>query len=82
MKGHVANLVLTKNFGFIMSGGTEYFFHRDDFNGHWMDLEKDFASKKRGATIEVTFDEAQSTKGPRAANVSRLDFPNQSVREE
>lgn len=79
MNGHISNIVPKKNFGFIKTNDTEYFFHRSDFHGHWEDLEKDFNNKKRGEVIKVNFDEAQSSKGPRAANVRREDFPNQAV---
>lgn len=63
-------------FGFIVTpDGKEYFFHRDDFKGHWDDLVADDSDKD----VEVTFDIVESTKGLRADNVSRTDFPNQAV---
>ena len=76
MKGIVKTLVNARNFGFIRgNNGGEYFFHRQDFNGHWEDLESDFKGKQ---TIEVTFDVVESPKGLRAGNVRRTDFPNEA----
>lgn len=76
MKGIVKTLVANRNFGFIKgNNGGEYFFHRQDFNGHWEDLEADH---KIAQNVEVTFDTVESPKGPRAANVRRVDFPNQT----
>jgi cold shock CspA family protein len=63
-----------KQFGFIHSEGKNYFFHRDDFNGHWEDLEEDFEKLR---SIKVEFVEVESDKGPRAADIKRLDYPNQ-----
>jgi cold shock CspA family protein len=78
MNGHVVKVLPDKNFGFIKAMGKEFFFHRSDFNGHWEDLVSDF-QRQNPQTIKVTFDEAESLKGPRAANVRREDFPNQAV---
>jgi len=75
MKGTVRNLVSKRQFAFIHGeDNVDYFFHRDDFNGHWSDLENDITT----SAIPVEFDIAAPTaKGPRAANVRRIDFPNQ-----
>ncbi len=74
MNGFVKNLVANRNFGFIRADGTEYFFHRDNFSGHWDDLVTDINAREK---VEVTFDVEESQKGPRATNVRRKDFPNQ-----
>jgi cold shock CspA family protein len=80
MTGFVKKLVAIKNFGFIASSEDrkEYFFHREDFIGHWDDLVNDIENELR---IEVRFEAVDSPKGLRAANVTRLDFPNQAVHE-
>jgi cold shock CspA family protein len=76
MKGNVVKVVGDKRFGFIRSQNQgEYFFHKDDFSGHWDDLVVDMRTEKE---IPVTFDPGESTKGLRAANVRRLDWPNES----
>lgn len=72
MTGKIARISGT-TFGFIRKDGTDYFFHRDDFNGHWNDLMRDLDE----GDVEVKFTVAESAKGPRAANVSRIDHPNQ-----
>lgn len=71
MEGIIIRLIGEKEFGFIKSDHDklEYFFHRSGFNGHWDDLVTD-SNKK---TIRVTFDKVNSTKGPRAENVTRMD---------
>lgn len=75
MNGIVKNLKPT--FGFISaSNNGEYFFHKQDFSGHWDDLVVDFNNKDFGK-IKVTFEVEESPKGPRASNVRRTDFPNQ-----
>jgi len=78
MKGTIVRINEVKAFGFIHAKGeqSDYFFHKDDFIGHWQDLVKDFKSYNK---IRVEFESRENPKGPRAANVSRLDFPNQSV---
>jgi len=78
MKGHVKTLIGAKKYGFIKAeNGGDYFFHKEDFFGHWTDLVIDF--EKHENDIPVTFTVAQSPKGPRAAEVKRLDFPNEAV---
>ncbi len=74
MNGIVKNVIGAKQFGFIRNEqGVEYFFHKDDFNGHWDDLVDDVTNQDK---IPVTFEAKDTPKGPRAANVERLDFPN------
>lgn len=76
MNGIVKHLAARKGFGFIKGDdGTTYFFHKDDFKGFWKDLVYDYIT----ISPQVTFDVTPSPKGPRAANVSRTDFPNQAV---
>jgi cold shock CspA family protein len=80
MNGVIKRLVANRQFGFIRNNmtGTEYFFHKDDFNGHWNDLVND--ADEKSVEIPVNFDPIKdSPKGPRAANVRRLDYPNQAV---
>lgn len=61
--------VMDRGFGFIRSGQTEYFFHRDDLSGiDWVDLCMEV---QNGMKISVEFDEVESRRGPRAANVRR-----------
>lgn len=76
MKGNLANLVPAKKFGFIRAGEVEYFFHRDDFNGHFDDLCLDWDNKKKGENIELEFEPTGGAKGPRAKNVGRVNHPN------
>ncbi len=75
LKGKVVRLLIDKNFGFIQDeSAKEYFFHRDDFDGHWADLCTDY---KNNHEIEVEFDSAKEIgKGPRAANVGRIKHPD------
>lgn len=73
MLGTVKNIIVKKAFGFIKAGGSEYFFHKDDFSGHWDDLVTDWNNKDN---IPVQFEVVQSSKGPRASKVRRTDHPN------
>jgi len=74
MKGTIKS-INHKGFGFIRAGSKDYFFHRDDFNGFWVDLMDDYAKTK---SVEVEFNPMESKRGPRAENVKRTDYPNQS----
>lgn len=77
MTGTVKHLIASKGFGFIRDAkGVEYFFHREDFQGHWDDLVVDIDNNQM--TVEVEFEPRETPKGARAANVMRLDFPNQA----
>jgi cold shock CspA family protein len=77
MKGKVKIVIPEKGYGFIRGDvdKVEYFFHRQDFIGHWDDLCTDVSERERN-TVQVEYELVDSPKGPRAANVSRLDFPN------
>lgn len=76
MTGTIARVIGDKGFGFVRdTTGVEHFFHKSGFLGHWDDLEFDH---KKGLKIPVEFDQEESRKGPRATNVRRTDFPNQS----
>lgn len=77
MFGTIRNIQIGKNFGFIKpTDGKlgEYFFHRDDFKGHWQDLVTDYTE---GKDIKVEFDDTTGPRGLRAENVNRTDWPNQ-----
>lgn len=77
MNGTVKNLFALKHYGFIRSGNKDYFFHRDDFIGHWQDMVLDHM---QGKEIPVEFELGEkSNKGLRAAGVKRSDYPNQAV---
>jgi cold shock CspA family protein len=78
MIGIVKNIVVKKAFGFIkaINKEQEYFFHRDDFNGHWYDLVNDWNNDEE---VFVEFEVVPAPKGPRASKVRRTDFPNQAV---
>lgn len=78
MIGHIKS-ISDKAYGFIRVGkDNDYFFHKNDFNGFWIDLYNDYKLLKIGEKIEVEFEEGYSPKGPCAFNVRRLDWPNQS----
>lgn len=70
MTGIVKSLPHSKHFGFVSSGGVEYFFHHDDFHGHWDDLVEDYVT---GVEIQVTFRAVDIGRGPRAVDVKRVD---------
>jgi len=77
MIGIVRNITPKKGFGFIRGeDNREYFFHKDDFNGHWLDLEADMNAKM---SIRVEFSPTAGKKGLRAEQVSRMDWPNQAA---
>ncbi len=76
LTGRVVRIPEGKNFGFIKGDAdTEYFFHREDFSGHWFDMVKDVAG---GHTVKVTFITQESAKGPRAGDIRREGHPNES----
>jgi len=62
MKGKVKRIVRDKGFGFIITDDGEYFFHRTALTN------VKFEELKEGDDVE--FDVEESTKGPRATNVS------------
>jgi cold shock CspA family protein len=73
MKGTINRIPPGKMFGFINANNKgDYFFHKDDFEGHWSDLINDITH----GPIEVSFEVTESEKGLRASKVRRLDFPN------
>lgn len=79
MTGIVKRIVKDKGYGFIaVTGGTEYFFHRSNFSGHYDDLVDDVNMHLQ---VPVEFEVVNSPRGPRAQNVSRTDYPNQYSRE-
>ncbi len=70
MTGRVRSLPEGKQFGFIKGDGDkDYFFHKDDFEGNWREMNHDF---RMGHTIEVEFEPAEGMKGLRAGNVVRI----------
>ena len=70
MNGVVKSVVADKGYGFIITTDrTEYFFHKSDFTGHWMDLVND----REHGQVEVEFEVVKSPKGPRAANVKVIN---------
>jgi len=71
MTGRVIRVFMSKKYGFIKGeDGLEYFFHEDDFNGFFNDLDMDI---KMGRTPKVNYESVPSEKGPRAAEISRVD---------
>lgn len=70
MRGVIKNIIEDKGFGFIkVTDGTEFFFHKSDYLGHWNDIVED----RKSGQIEVEFDVVKSQKGPRASNVKRIN---------
>ncbi len=79
MKGFVRSIDKNGTYGFIRAENLgEYFFHRTDFIGHWDDMIADYRDTGYGK-IHVEFKIAESSKGPRAADVKRLDHPNEAA---
>lgn len=79
MKGYVKRLPHGKDFGFVRGeDNKDYFFHKENFNGHWKDLVEDMDANLNPA---VTFDVEipEPSKGPRARKVNRVDYPNIST---
>lgn len=67
MDGRIKKIVSEKQYGFIQTDRSDYFFHKEDFDGDWKDLCKQFEA---GAEIEVTFEPSRTDKGLRAREVS------------
>lgn len=79
MIGKVARVVESKGFCFVSTPGKEdHFLHKDEFNGYWQDLIDDFHRQKE---IYIQFDSTTTSKGRRAVNASRTDYPNATARE-
>lgn len=78
MTGTLRELLHSRQFGFIKSDGKDYFFHRDDFHGHWNDLYADWQNGKE-FQLEFDVDTERNRKGPRAKNVRRIGHPNEAV---
>lgn len=75
LKGRLKSLKSIKGYGFIIvDNKDQYFFHRDDYQGHWNDMADDFDS---GTQVEFHFEPDRTEKGLRARNVCRTDWPNQ-----
>ena len=75
MKGVVKNIVEKRGFGFVRGEDKlEYFFHKENFVGHWDDLVTDVANDIHP---EVEFEGRRTPKGPRADNVRRTNWPNE-----
>ena len=71
MVGVVVRVMKDRKFGFIRGrDNINYFFHKEDFNGHFDDLAADVMMKQN---IEVEFIITESKRGPRAGEVRRLD---------
>lgn len=73
-KGILSKMPHNKNFAFLSNEDGEYFFHKDDFLGHWEDLIIDYHQR---ATINLSFEPYNTEKGLRARNVRRTEFPNE-----
>ena len=76
MTGKIIRITQTKGYGFIKNDldGKDYFFHKDDFNGHWVDLVEDYFAKEK--VIYVEFKSDKTEKGLRARKVKRTDGVN------
>lgn len=74
MQGYIYKIVTT-TFGFIKSGESEYFFHRDEYKGHWNSLTAAFRS---GEPCVVQFTPENGPKGLRASAVFRIDPLNRT----
>lgn len=72
MEGTVVRVMEDKGFGFIKGDvdKKDYFFHQSDLNGFFEDLVHDL---QEGKVIRVTFEATIGQKGPRAAQVTRID---------
>lgn len=71
MNGVIERVFPQKMYGFIIGdNGQTYFFHRDDYDGHWPSLVDNYeARNNHDPKIPVTFNTRSTPKGPRAANV-------------
>lgn len=67
MDGRIKKIVRDKQYGFIQTDRSDYFFHKEDFDGDWKSLCDQFEA---GAVIEVTFEPARTDKGLRAREVA------------
>ncbi len=70
MTGVIKKLVSDKMYGFIKTDRADYFFHKEDFDGHWLDLIEDYNNDR---VIEVEFEPSRTSKGLRAVEVHRTD---------
>jgi cold shock CspA family protein len=73
MNGTIIRIFADKKFGFIKGEDEkEYFFHMTDVDGFFDDLAEDVLERRM--TVKVMFEPTVSQKGPRAANVARVDL--------
>lgn len=77
MTGKLKSLFGAKLYGFITTPSKTYFFHKENFIGHWNDLEYDYQKTEEPIVLEFEED-TPGKKGPRAKNVRRVDWPNRS----
>lgn len=70
MRGTLRKLVSEKKYGFIKTEKTDYFFHKENFDGHWDDLATDH---ENGIEITMEFEPIRTDKGLRAEEVRRVD---------
>jgi len=70
MEGTIKNLVSDKKFGFIAVEGRtkDLFFHMNSMNGD----NKEQMFNELAVGDKVSFDEADSPKGPNAINVAKM----------
>lgn len=66
MDGQVVRLYKDLRYGFIKADGKDYFFHKDDFDGDWHALNKDFTE---GTRVFLEFEPKMTDKGLRAEEV-------------
>jgi hypothetical protein len=68
VQGQVARIIIEKRFGFIRVGRNEYFFHRDDCLGSWLDIiQKYMAKQEVNVNCEIQED---NPKGPRVIHIT------------
>lgn len=70
LHGTVRKVLDDKKYGFIATDKTDYFFHKDNYDGHWDDLVRDY---NNDVEIPVTFEPVRTDKGLRAEEVKRSD---------